>query len=78
MKVSEIRLSILEKDDDGNHVKHVTATLTDPELCAAVMTAIGHRGALGKAKDGDHVDIKTAEEKAQEKQEAKAEDSKAA
>jgi hypothetical protein len=74
MKASEIRLSLLEADADGKHVKHVALTITDPELCASVLSAIGHKGAIAKAKDGSHLDIKTKEELAEERQEAKADD----
>jgi hypothetical protein len=42
--VSEIRLSLLEKDLDGKnperHTKHISAVITDPALCAAIQALI--------------------------------------
>jgi hypothetical protein len=72
MKVAEIRMSLLEKgdkDDKEKHTKHVAVTITDPEVCDAIVAAIGKKHT--KAKDAAHLYIKSAEEKAADKAHAK-------
>jgi hypothetical protein len=51
MKVSEVRLSLLESDDDGTHTKHVSVTITDPELCDVIQRAVSSRLDLDKVPD---------------------------
>jgi hypothetical protein len=71
MKIAEVRLSLLEKDEAGNSTKHVKVTVTDPAICAAIGAALGSPGKFAKAKDATHLHFKSPEEKAQDKQDAK-------
>jgi hypothetical protein len=57
MKVSEIRMSLLEADDSGKHTKHVSVTVTSPALCAAIADLIGKAVDLDKAPDAHQVTI---------------------
>lgn len=57
-------MSLIEKDADGIQTRHVAATITDPEICAAVQKWIEAKGVnLSKANDADHIHIPEEEEK---------------
>jgi hypothetical protein len=62
MKVLEVRASLLAKDDDGRHVKHVSVVINDPVLCDVIARAVGSRLDLDKVPDA-HSETIEAEKK---------------
>jgi hypothetical protein len=62
MKVSEVRLSLLEADENGTHTKHVAVTITDPALCAAIVRMVGGRMDLDKVPDAHQETIEAKKE----------------
>lgn len=59
--VSEVRLSLLQKDDSGKHTKHVAVEVTDQAVCDAIVSALGVD--FDKAADAAKLEIKPQQAK---------------